>query len=52
MAYLNLNIPNEARDTLKRDAKSKGMKFYPYLEGELVKLAKKLEQKESKNENV
>lgn len=49
MAFLNLEIPNNKRDILKREAKNKGMKFYPFLSKELEKIADKLEKK---NENV
>ncbi|MGB1322410.1 MAG: hypothetical protein ACPG5L_15870 [Vibrio gallaecicus] len=45
MAYLNLKIPDGKRDTLKAEAKKNGMKFYPYVEKELIKLAEKLEKK-------
>ena len=45
MAYLNLQLPDEKRDTLKKEAKRNGMKFYPYVEIELIKLADKLEKK-------
>lgn len=49
MAFLNLQIPDTSRDTLKKEAKSKGMKFYPYVEQELVKLADRLEKKNDKS---
>lgn len=45
MASINLVIQDKKRDTLKAEAKKRGLRFYPYLEKELEKIADRLEKK-------
>lgn len=50
MAFLNLELPNNTRDILKKEAKRQGMKFYPFCANILAKEAEKIEKKEVKSE--
>lgn len=50
MAFLNLELPNESRDALKKEAKRQGMRFYPFCANLLIKEAERLEKKEKQGE--